>query len=58
MPKAKKGAKEKTREEHERCDRGAAAFELVVVEGRRKQVTQVTSRYLLPQVVIRVELLT
>ena len=28
-----------------------------VVEGRRKQVTQVTSSYLLPQVVIRVELL-
>jgi hypothetical protein len=26
-------------------------------KGRRKQVTQVSSRYLLPQVVIRVELL-
>jgi hypothetical protein len=39
------------------CERGAAATELVLAEGRRKQVTQVSSSYLLPQVVIRVELL-
>jgi hypothetical protein len=49
--------KGKTREEDERRDRGAAGYEPVALEGRRKQVTQVSLRYLLPQVVIRVELL-
>jgi hypothetical protein len=54
---SQEGRKGKTREEDEGGDRGAAAFELVVVEGRRKQVIQVSSSYPLPQVVIRVELL-